>query len=148
MMLSMPAIFDKSGVTFQYPENWTLEVDNPQPGEIAATVTSPTGAFWSVAMHPRKAEPLELTDTVLEAMRQEYPGLEAESVEETIEGHELVGHDLNFFYVDLVGTAQIRAVRLPWTTFAIHCQGEDREFGKIEPVFRAMTFSLLKSSAK
>ena len=143
----MPSIFDKSGVTFQYPENWVLEVDDAQPGAIAATVIGPTGAFWSVAMHPRDADLKALTDAALDAMRQEYPSLEAEPVEESVQGHELIGHDLDFFYVDLVGKASVRAVRLPWTTFTIHGQCEDRESSEIEPVFRAMTYSLLTNSA-
>ena len=143
----MPALFDKLGIAFQYPENWALDVDDAQPGAIAVTVTSPSGAFWSATMHPRDTNPRELADIVLAAMRQEYQGLEFEPFRETVLGLPVVGYELNFFYVDLVGTAQVRAVEMPWTTFAIHCQAEDREFAEIEPVFQAMTLSLLQSSA-
>ncbi|HZZ73767.1 MAG TPA: hypothetical protein VFE24_16060 [Pirellulales bacterium] len=143
----MPALFDKLGIAFQYPENWALNVDDAMPGAIAVTVTSPSGAFWSATMHPQQADPQDLVDAVLAAMRQEYQSLEAEPIRETILGHEIVGYELNFFYVDLVGTGQVRAVSFPWTTFAIHCQAEDREFTQFQPVFDAMTLSLIQSSS-
>jgi len=143
----MPSLFDKLGLRFQYPDNWKLDVDDASAGQIAVTVSSPGGAFWSLTMHPRTEEPAELTDAVLTAMQQEYQGIEIEPASDTIGDQELTGYNMNFFYLDLTSTAQARAFRTPWHTLVIHCQAEDREFQRLEQVFRAITTSLVVSSA-
>lgn len=139
----MPLKFEKLGISFQYPDNWTLDEKDALAGRRSVTVYSPGGAFWSVAAHPRSADPAELAKAAVEAMKQEYGGLEAEETREALAGRELIGYDLNFYYLDLTNTAQIRCLRTERTTFTVFCQAEDREFDRIEPVFRAMTASLL-----
>ena len=139
----MPLKFEKLGISFQYPDNWTLDEEDALAGRRSVTVYSPGGAFWSVAAHPRSADPARLAEAAVEAMKQEYEGLEAEETREALAGRELIGYDLNFYYLDLINTAQIRCLRTEQTTYTVFCQAEDREFDRIELVFRAMTSSLL-----
>ena len=113
-------------------------------GQDAVTVFSPGGAFWAVAIHPALAAPARMAQAALDTMRKEYEGLEAEPVNETIAGHELVGFDLNFFYLDLTNTAGIRSLRVGGTIYTILFQAEDREYGEIGLVFDAITVSLLR----
>jgi hypothetical protein len=141
----MPARFHKLGISFQYPENWTLDDSDAVLGRKSVTVYSPGGAFWSVSIHTSEAEPAKLAAAAIEAMRQEYPGLEAEDAQETIAGHELVGYNLAFYYLDLISTALIRCVQVAHTTYTIFCQAEDREYLQLEKVFQAMTISLVSS---
>ncbi len=140
----MPATFDNLGITFQYPDNWQLDEEELRAGKSAVTVFSPGGAFWAVAIHPASAAPARMAQAALDTMRKEYEGLEAEPVNETIAGHELVGFDLNFFYLDLTNTAGIRSLRVGGTTYTILFQAEDREYGEIGLVFDAITVSLLR----
>jgi hypothetical protein len=84
----MAAVYDKLGIRFQYPENWTLDEKDALEGEESVTVYSPGGAFWSVVVHPRYRDPGDLAKAALEAMQQEYEGLESEPVEETVAGHD------------------------------------------------------------
>jgi len=139
----VPLKFEKLGISFQYPDNWTLDEEDALAGRRSVTVYSPGGAFWSVAAHPRSADPARLAEAAVEAMKQEYEGLEAEETREALAGRELIGYDLNFYYLDLINTAQIRCLRTEQTTYTVFCQAEDREFDRIELVFRAMTASLL-----
>ena len=141
----MPAIYDKPGLRFQYPDSWKLEEDEPRPGKNAATVYSPGGAFWSVAVRSPRTDPRELIAEAVDAMREEYAAVDAEEISETISGYEAVGFDLSFFCLDLTSTSAVRCVRTPQANYVIFCQGEDQEFEALEPVFRAMTFSLLQS---
>ena len=141
----MPATFDNLGIIFQYPDNWQLDEEEIRAGQSAVTVHSPGGAFWSVAMHPASADPARMAQAALDAMREEYEGMEAEPVSETIAGHDLIGFDLNFFYLDLVNTASIRSLRVDGTTYTLFFQSEDREYHEIGLVFDAMTLSLLRS---
>ena len=140
----MPAQFKRPGIEFQYPENWTLDEEEAAGGE-SVTVYSPGGAFWTVSLHPPNTNPSELARAALQAMRQEYEQLDAEDARETIGGRELVGFDLNFYYLDLISTARIRCLAADENTYAVFCQGEDREFDQVQPVFQAMTTSLLSS---
>jgi hypothetical protein len=140
----MPATFEKLGISFQYPENWTLDEQDALAGRKSVTVYSPGGAFWSVAVHPKGADPAALARDACDAMRQEYEGLEAEEAQETIAGHDLLGYDLRFFYLDLTNTAGIRSLRAGRTAYTIFYQAEDREFERVRRVFEAMTTSLLR----
>ena len=88
---------------------------------------------------------MKMAEAALDAMRKEYDELDAEPVQETIAGHDLVGFDLNFFCLDLTNTACIRSLRVNHTTFTIFFQAEDREYREISPVFQAMTLTLLQS---
>jgi hypothetical protein len=143
----MPTVFDKMGIQFLYPENWTLDQQEAVEGENAVTVYSPEGAFWSVMLHPRVIDPRDLTFEVLSAMKKEFTDFEAEPSHETIEGIDLVGYDMNFYCLDLTNTALVRGFRTADATCIILYQAEDREFASIEPVFRAMTTSLLRAQA-
>jgi hypothetical protein len=139
----MPARFDKLGISFQYPENWTLDDTDAVLGRRSVTVYSPGGAFWTVAIHSGSADPAKLAAAIVETMKKEYSGVEVDQAEETVAGHELIGYDLAFYYLDLISTATVRSLRVGPSTYTIFCQAEDRDFDKLQLVFRAMTTSLL-----
>jgi hypothetical protein len=139
----MPARFDKLGISFQYPENWTLDDSDAILGRRSVTVISPGGGFWSVAIQSGSADPAKLAVAVVETMKKEYSGVEVDETDETIAGHDLIGFDLAFYYLDLINTAWVRTLRAGESTYTIYCQAEDRDFDQLQMVFRAMTTSLL-----
>lgn len=139
----MPAIFERLGISFQYPENWTIDEADVLTGRQSVTVYSPGGGFWSVTLNEESADPVLIARSAADAMQQEYEGLEVEKTQETVAGHELVGYDMDFFYLDLISTAAIRCLRVDATTYTIFYQAEDREYQQIHRVFEAMTVSLL-----
>ncbi len=55
---------------------------------------------------------------------------------------ELIGYDLNFYYLDLTNTAAVRTLGGIWTPLDL-LQAEDREFTEIHQVLRAVTTSLV-----
>ena len=65
----MPGVFNKFGIHFQYPENWTLETDDATPGRQMVSLYSPGGAFWTVALTSAQDEPIELAKTALKTLR-------------------------------------------------------------------------------
>jgi hypothetical protein len=139
----MPALYDKLGIRFQYPDNWTLDEQDAASGEGAVSVYSEGGAFWSISSYSPLTDPEDLAETALAAMKEEYQGLESEPVHETIAGHELVGYDLNFFWLDLVNTGRIRVIPTTQANYVVLCQAEDKEFRVAGQVFSAITTSLL-----
>jgi hypothetical protein len=140
----MPSEFRLMGISFQYPENWTLDNEDALEGRQAVTVFSPTGAFWSISIHPRSTNPMALAKEAVEAVREEYVNPDVEEIHETISGHDLVGYDMNFFVMDLTTTARVRCLRTRRATYAVFCQAEDEDLGRLERVFEAITTSLLR----
>lgn len=140
----MPAVYEKLGIRFQYPENWTLDEIEALEGNDAVTLYSPGGGFWSIMVHPQGAQPAELVDAALEAMREQYDDLEAESVAESVAGRDLVGYDMHFFCLDLTNTAVVRGYATEQATYVVFCQADDTEYPGVERVFQAITLSLLR----
>jgi len=139
----MPAVYEKMGIRFLYPDNWTLDEQEAIEGNRSVSVYSPGGAFWSITLHARSADPGELAATALATLKAEYEHTEAEPVSEQISGRSISGYDLSFFYLDLTNTALIRGFRAADASCLVLCQAEDREFERVAPVFRAITTSLL-----
>jgi len=141
----MPTEFNKLGISFLFPDNWTLDEEDALAGRKSVTVYSPGGAFWSISVHPRSADPARLAKAAVEAMKEEYEDLESGLSQETIAGCELLGYDLNFYCLDLTNTASVRCFRTDRATYSIFFQAEDREFEAVRAVFLAMTTSFLSS---
>lgn len=140
----MPQHFSKLGISFLFPDNWTLDDGDAVAGAKSVTVYSPGGAFWSVSVHPASAEPEMLAQAAVQAIRDEYAEVEAEPTFAMTAGQKLVGFDLAFYYLDLTNTACVRCFRTPGASYAVFYQAEDHEFTQFEQVFAAMTRSLLE----
>jgi hypothetical protein len=143
----MPVVFDKLGIRFVYPDNW--QIDESELGEEnrSVSVFSPSGAFWTVIVHPAGMNPQDLIDTAVGTMRQEYDSLDAEPIYETFGEQDLLGCEMHFYCLDLTNTAIVRSFATAEATFLLLCQVEDREFDDIGPVFEAITFSMLAPEA-
>jgi hypothetical protein len=141
----MPATFHSLGISFQYPDNWTLDDSDALLGRKSVTVYSPGGAFWSVTIHSGSADPAKLAAAVVEAMKHEYEGLEAQNAQETMAGRRLTGYDLAFYCLDLTNSACVRSLRVGHSTYTVFWQAEDRELNLVKRVFQAITTTLLSS---
>ena len=139
----MAAVYDGLGVRFEYPESWILDEEDAVSGSQSVSVYSPEGAFWTIVIHPPRADGQALLDATLDAMREEYDELDVEPIEEAIGRRATVGYDFNFYCLDLTSSARVRCVDTPAAMLLVFYQAEDREWERIEPVFKAMTTSLL-----
>lgn len=142
----MPAVFDKLGIHFLYPENWTLDESEAAPGEDAVTLYSPAGSFWMVRVLPPQVDPGALVDQALATMRHEYPDLDAEATDDTFGACVVVGCEMNFYCLDLTSTAVVKSYRTPKATIIVLYQAEDRDLNNIGPVFEAITHSLMEGT--
>jgi hypothetical protein len=144
----MPAVYDKSGIHFLYPENWALDEQEGADGEILVTLTSPADGLWMLMIAPGHLDPRALSRTAMQTIKQDYEDFEAEPASETIAGTELVGFDINFYCLDLTNTALVRGFRTRDASCVIVCQAEDRDYASLAPVFRAITTSLLEAERR
>lgn len=140
----MFATYDRSGVKLAFPENWMLEEDSDEDARLNLTISSPNTAFWSLILYSEVLDLQHVTGQAVESLRQEYPDLESSEVEETLGVAALVGADVNFICLDLTVTTRIRAFHRGASTCLVLCQAEDRELAGADPVFRAITQSLIE----
>jgi hypothetical protein len=143
----MAAIYDRLGIHFLYPENWTLSEDQLDPRFPSVTLSTPGGGFWLLQAHATSADPDALLAEVVGAMQQEYESLETEEVTERVGQFDAAGRDMNFYCLDLIVSARARCFRAGKRVLLVLYQAEQREFDELEPVFRAITLSLVKGKS-
>jgi hypothetical protein len=121
----MGSVYEDYGVHFEYPSDWQLEVSEDGP-VTNVEVQAPGGlAFVLVRIDESRPDPAGVADEALDAMRQEYPDLEAVPVVETIQDHCTTGHDVEFFSLDFTNAATIRCFRTPRRTILVFGQWSD-----------------------
>src|SRR5262249_34084981 len=125
----------------QYPENWKLEREDNEEG-WTVLVQSPDTAFLMVCLREDMPAAEELSETALEALREDYPQLEAEERVDSLAGQMAVGHNVRFFSLDLTNTCWTRSLYTAQGTVLVMCQTNDLELEKSEPVLRAICASL------
>ncbi len=137
----MSKLFREDGISFRYPENWTLEREEAEGG-WTVSVQSPDTAFLVLSCDEGMPDSDEVAETTLEALREEYPGLEAEPRAETLAGRMAVGHDIQFISFDLTNTCWTRCFDSDAGTVLVMCQANDLEMEKNGPVLKAICASL------
>jgi hypothetical protein len=137
----MAALFEEGGIRFRYPENWLLEREENEDG-WTVSLQSPGTAFLLLAVREDMPSADDLADTTLEALRQDYPDLEADDRVEVVAGQPAVGHDIRFFSLDLTNSCWTRSFRTAQGTILLLCQTSDLELDVTEPVLRAICASL------
>jgi hypothetical protein len=139
----VPAVYNKLDVQFLYPENWSIVDEEQTDWPRTVTLQSQETSFWTLLVYPPREPTGPLIDHVIETIREEYKELELLEAKESFGGTDSTGVDICFFYLDLLVEAKIRVISTPAATLLLHYQAESREFDDMQPVFRAITYSLL-----
>jgi hypothetical protein len=133
--------FSEDGVSFVCPDGWRLEREEAESG-WTVTLQSPGTAFALVSLDRTLPDTEEVAATVLEALRSDYPGLEAEPCVDMLAGEMAVGHDIHFFSLDLSNTCRTRSIYAGAGTLLVMYQMNDAEEQEYEPAVRGMCASL------
>jgi hypothetical protein len=137
----MTKLFHEDGISFRYPANWTLEREEGEGG-WTVSVQSPDTAFLVLSCDSGMPDTEDVAETTMEALKEEYPGLEAESCVENIAGRMAVGHDMHFISFDLTNTCWTRCFNSEAGTVLVMCQTNDLELEANGPVLKAICESL------
>jgi hypothetical protein len=137
----MPAQFENGGIRFQYPENWSLEREDNDDG-WSVTVQSPQTAFMMLQVNGEMPTTEEMLAAALEALKSDYPDLEAEEQVDTLAGQPASGHDIRFTSLDLTNTCWTRSFYSSGGTVLVLCQCNDYEPDVNEKVLRAICASM------
>jgi hypothetical protein len=137
----MAVRFDDGGIRFSYPENWRLEREENETG-WTVSLQSPGTAFMMVCLREDLPTPDQLADAALDALRDDYPELEADDCVDNLAGQPAIGHDIRFISLDLTNTCWTRSFYTSEGTMLVLCQANDLELEQHEPVLRAICKSL------
>ena len=135
-------VYEDHGVRFEYPSGWELEVA-AEGSEATIAIQEPGGlAFTLVTTDESCPDPEDVAAAALEAMREEYPDLEAELTLETLGEYDTTGYDVEFFALDIANAATIRCFHTPRRTVLIFGQwtelGDNNLADLIRGVFRSV----------
>ena len=144
----MTVTYDRGGITFMYPDNWSVMDEQLDTFPRSVSVQAPGGAFWSVDIHPFSVHAEDVLKEMVAAISEEYDDVEVQEVKEVIDDHPATGVDLYFSCLDFVVTARLRSFQNSHATYVMLYQAEDGDYRSFEPVFRAITHSLLKPQGK
>src|SRR5262245_17840676 len=100
--------FERDGISFQYPASWKLEEEGTENG-WTVSLQSPGTAFLFLSCDESMPTAEDLAETAVEALREEYPDLEADARMEKLAGQMAIGHDVEFFHFDLTNTCWTRS---------------------------------------
>lgn len=136
--------FERDGIRFRYPGNWSVESADGEPGEGGWTVSvqSPETAFLLVSLRPDADDPAQLADQTLETLRGEYQELDSENAVETLAGVLAIGHDIDFLTVDTPITCRTRCLNTPAGPLLVMAQTSEYDRERNDPVLRAISASL------
>lgn len=133
--------FAEDGLSFQYPDNWTLEQERADNG-WTLTLQSPGAAFALIQLDRDLPDPRQMVGEALETLRQDYPNLDAESTLESVAGEMALGHDIEFISLDMTNTCWTRSFYGAAGTVFILCQTTDADSDDYEPALTAIVHSM------
>ncbi len=137
----MREVYVRHGITFQYPADWEVS-EQEQDDECLITVSGPGTSFWSVGLFRDRPSPELVLETALAAFKDEYPDLDAYDVDDDLLNQPTLGYDIEFFCLELVNTARLRAFLAREFTVLVLCQADDTELEGSNPLFDEMSRSL------
>lgn len=133
--------YQEDGVSFDYPDDWKLDREESADG-WTVQLQSPGTAFLTLTCDWSGASIEEIADAALDALKAEYPTLEVQPKVDTLAGQMAVGHDIQFFSLDLTNTCWTRSFYLADGVALLLCQCNDLELEQYEPTLRAICASL------
>lgn len=133
--------FDRDGVAFRYPENWTLDAEDGGDG-WTVTLSSPETAFLLVSLRPDADDPQQVADEALAALKAEYAQLDAAGVVESLAGLPAVGHDIDFLTLDAAVVCWTRCIDTTAGPLLVMGQTSEYDRAANEPVLTAIRASV------
>jgi hypothetical protein len=133
--------FAEDGLAFDYPAHWKFDREKGEDG-WAVTLQSPGAAFAVVRLERDMPDAAEVVEASLATLRGVYPALEATSALETIAGEMAVGHDIEFFSLDIANLAWTRCFFGPAGTVLVLCQCSDVDEAGDEAALHAISASM------
>ena len=133
--------FADDGIAFDYPAGWKVDREEGEEG-WTLTLQSPGAAFAAIRLDRGMPDAVEVVEAALATLKSVYPALEATSAIEAIAGEMAVGHDIEFFSLDIANQAWTRCFFGPAGTVLVLCQLSDVDDADYEAALHAIAASM------
>lgn len=141
----MTAQYDRSGIQFLYPENWTLTDQPDDELPRAISLEAPGGGIWSVHLYSDETDGDLLVKDTIVALEETYPDLEVTASPTSIGPPDGAAVDVIFFCLDFLVRIHLQTMEVGGQRLLLWYQAEDRDFDGTQPIFHAISTSLLQS---
>jgi hypothetical protein len=95
---------------FEYPSEWQLTEEQTADGQSVMVSSSGT-AFCSIVVMPDRPPVATVLKSAVAAFEESYDDIETEAVECTLAGRPARGIDVDFYCLELLNVAWLRAFR-------------------------------------
>lgn len=119
--------FSLNGVRFDYPHDWTMEIDSDQSASWSVTLTSPWTAFIQFSYTEDENRPENLANEILNVFQDEYEHLDATAYNGKLGQWMAVGYDIDFTTIDQVVTSKLRVLSFQHGCLALILQYLDQD---------------------
>jgi len=138
----MEKIYLTHGISFRYPEDWELSVQQ-QEHEIAIVVDSPQTSFWGLTLFFNGPQAEDVIETALRTFQEEYDEIDIYPSAAKLCERRTIAHDLQFVCMDLINSAFLRAFETDRFTALVLFQATDNELDKTLPLLERLCRSMV-----
>ncbi|NQV24605.1 MAG: hypothetical protein HQ518_09580 [Rhodopirellula sp.] len=135
------AVFEEHGVRFEYPDHWELSHEHHDE-DFSVTVESDGTAFWMLSVLQGRPVAEDVIAAALESFSAEYDPVDVYESADRICMLPTVAKDVDFYELEMVNRASLRACETDDTTIFVLLQMSDTERTNAEPLLKAITDSL------
>jgi hypothetical protein len=141
------AVFEEHGVRFEYPDNWELSHEH-HDDDFSVTVESEGTAFWMLSVLQGRPIAEDVIAAALESFEAEYDSVDVYECSDRICMLPTVAKDVDFYELEMVNRASLRACETDDTTIFVLLQMSDTERAEAEPLLKAISDSLMWDSGE
>jgi hypothetical protein len=127
--------------SFAYPSTWEI-AEQASGHDLAVTVASEGSAFCTISLLAGRPTVKSVLDAALDAYRESYNDCDSYPVHERICSRQAKGLDVDFYYLELINSAWLRAFRTPRFTVLVLFQAGFDELPAARAVFEQICGSL------
>lgn len=121
----MTAHYQTDGLSFEYPADWELSTEQLADG-LSIMVSGVGTTFCSLLLMPERPAVATVLKNAMSAYHESYDEIDSEPVECRIADRPAKGHDVDFYCLELLNSAWIRAFRTGrYTVFMMFQSGFD-----------------------
>lgn len=136
----MQARYHTEGLQFAYPADWTVSEEQTADG-LSVMITSSGTAFCSFLLMPDRPDIRTVLKSALVAFDESYAEVDSEPVECRLASRAARGYDVDFYCLELLNAAWLRAFRTGrYTVFLLFQAGFDEPHAR--DIFDAICNSL------
>jgi hypothetical protein len=125
---------DGQEITYSYPAGWRLKQET-RDGYSRLTLDGPDGAVMSLLIYTSSAAPAQLAAVLLDAIKNQFPGVAATPLAGTVAGSRAEGYTLTFSYSGVAMTGTILSFRAARLGFTLYTQAADELASAAQPGF-------------